>query len=99
MRGYGQKPMITQFKATNNFGQCLVLFLDAEYGCAPFVRASADIPRDRLARLRSNLCLRTAPPPYLGWGRPAQHEREFKFRDAHTRGTLTYGHSARSGSV
>jgi len=69
-------------------GRGLVL-LDAEYGCAPFVQASADIPCDKLMRLRSNLCLRTAPPPYSGSGRPAKHGRKFKFRDARTWGTPT----------
>jgi hypothetical protein len=69
-------------------GRSLVL-LDAEYGCAPFVKASADIPCDKLMRLRSNLCLRTAPSPYSGSGRPAKHGRKFKFRDARTWGTPT----------
>ncbi len=38
---------------------------DCEYGCAPFVLKTADIPADKLMRLRSNLCLWTAPaqPP------------------------------------
>lgn len=66
-----------------------VVLLDAEYGCAPFVKASADIPCDKLMRLRSNLCLRTAPPPYPGWGRPAKHGRKFNLRDARTWGTST----------
>jgi hypothetical protein len=69
-------------------GRGLVL-LDAEYGCAPFVQASADIPCDKLMRLRSNLCLWTAPPPYPGVGRPAKHGRKFEFRDARTWGTPT----------
>ena len=30
---------------------------DCEYGCAPFVLKTADIPADKLVRLRSNLCL------------------------------------------
>ena len=62
------------------------MILDAEYGCAPFINASADIPCDKLIRLRSNLCLRTAPPPYGGSGRPKVHGRKFKFRDARTWG-------------
>jgi hypothetical protein len=66
-----------------------LVLLDAEYGCAPFVKASADIPCDKLMRLRSNLCLRTAPLPYSGVGRPAKHGRKFKFRDARTWGTPT----------
>ncbi|MBI3693454.1 MAG: hypothetical protein HY238_01250 [Acidobacteria bacterium] len=63
----------------------LALF-DAEYGCAPFVNASADLPCDKLFRLRSNLCLRGAPPPYRGRGRPAKHGRKFKLTDARTWG-------------
>ncbi len=38
---------------------------DCEYGCAPFVFKTADIPADKLMRLRSNLCLWTAPPPMV----------------------------------
>lgn len=63
--------------------------LDAEYGCAPFVNQSADIPCDKLFRLRPNLCLWGPPPPYAGRGRPAVHGRKFKLRDARTRGTPT----------
>jgi hypothetical protein len=39
---------------------------DAEYGCAPFVLATADIPADKIMRLRPNLCLWGPPPPYGG---------------------------------
>ena len=46
---------------------------DSEYGCAPFVLKTADIPADKLMRLRSNLCLWGAPPPYCGKGRPCLH--------------------------
>jgi hypothetical protein len=51
---------------------------DAEYGCAPFVVATADIAADKLIRLRSNLCLWTAPPPYRGRGKPPSHGSKFK---------------------
>jgi hypothetical protein len=37
---------------------------DSEYSCAPFVLKTADIAADKLVRLRSNLCLWSAPPPY-----------------------------------
>ena len=30
---------------------------DSEYGCAPFILKTANIPSDILVRLRSNLCL------------------------------------------
>lgn len=57
---------------------------DAEYGCAPFLTATADIPADKLIRLRPNLCLWGAPAPYRGRGRPAQHGAKFKLGDATT---------------
>jgi len=63
-----------------------VVWYDAEYGCAPFVNASADIPCDKLVRLRANLCLWGAPPPYPGRGRPAKHGQKFKLSDASTWG-------------
>ncbi len=83
--------------------QRLLALFDAEYGCAPFVRQSAAIPCVKVARLRPNLVLATAPPPYRGHGRPAVHGRKFpkmaqplgmchKLRDARTWGqpTATY---------
>ena len=30
---------------------------DSEYGCAPFINQTAELPVDKLMRLRSNLCL------------------------------------------
>jgi hypothetical protein len=57
---------------------------DAEYGCAPFVLATADIPADKIVRLRPNLCLYGPPPPYSGQGRPAKHGAKFRFKDAAT---------------
>ena len=66
--------------------QRVLALFDAEYGCAPFVRASAAIPGVKLVRLRSNLVLATAPPPYRGRGRPAVHGRKFRLRDARTWG-------------
>lgn len=38
---------------------------DSEYGCAPFILKTADIKADKLMRLRSNLCLWTAPNQIL----------------------------------
>jgi hypothetical protein len=61
----------------------LALF-DAEYGCAPFIQQSADIPCDKIVRLRPNLCLRSAPPPYAGQGRPRVHGAKFKLSDPAT---------------
>lgn len=64
---------------------------DSEYGCATFVRATHDIPADKLFRLRPNLCLWGPPPPYAGRGRPAVHGPAFKLREP-----LTWGQPARS---
>ncbi|WP_269086193.1 transposase [[Phormidium ambiguum] IAM M-71] len=57
---------------------------DSEYGCAPFILKSANIPADKLIRLRSNLCLWTAPPAYSGIGRPRLHGSKFKLNDSTT---------------
>lgn len=57
---------------------------DSEYGCAPFVPATADIPADKGLRLRPNLALRRAPPPYSGKGRPRWHGEKFKWNDPTT---------------
>jgi hypothetical protein len=46
---------------------------DSEYGCALFVLKTANIAADKLMRLRSNLSLWGAPPPYCGKGRPRVH--------------------------
>lgn len=59
---------------------------DSEYGCASFVLKSADIPADKLMRLRSNRCLWGTPPPYLGKGRPRVHGEKFKLNDPTTWG-------------
>jgi len=59
---------------------------DCEYGCASFVLKTADIPADKLMRLRSNLCLWTAPPSYGGKGRPRKHGQKFKLNDSSTWG-------------
>jgi hypothetical protein len=59
---------------------------DCEYGCAPFVLKTADIPADKLVRLRSNLCVWGTPPPYSGKGRPRIHGDKFKLNDPQTWG-------------
>lgn len=57
---------------------------DSEYGCAPFILKTAEINADKLMRLRSNLCLWSAPPPYSGRGRPRIHGNKFKLNDPET---------------
>lgn len=57
---------------------------DAEYGCASFVKQTADIAADKLFRLRSNRLLYGSPPPYTGIGRPRVHGDKFKLNDITT---------------
>jgi len=57
---------------------------DAEYGCAPFLKATADIPTDKIIRLRPNLRLFGPPPAYKGRGRHPVHGNKFKFKDPAT---------------
>lgn len=57
---------------------------DAEYGCAPFLKQTADIACDKLIRLRSNRVLYGSPPPYSGTGRPRVHGDKFKLGDSTT---------------
>jgi len=57
---------------------------DSEYGCAPFVLKTANIPADILVRLRSNLCLWGEPGAYSGKGRPKKHGDKFKLNEPTT---------------
>jgi len=57
---------------------------DAEYGCAPFLLATADILSDKVIRLRPNLNLAGPPGPYKGRGRHPVHGDKFKFKDPNT---------------
>lgn len=61
---------------------------DSEYGCAPFVLKTASIKADILVRLRSNLCVWGAPPPYSGKGRPRKHGAQFKLNEPSTWGEV-----------
>ena len=63
-----------------------IVLLDAEYGCAPFVNASAHLPCDQIVRLRPNLCLWGPPPPYGGLGRYPKHGAKFKLKEPTTWG-------------
>lgn len=60
-----------------------VALYDSEYGCAPFVEATADIAADTCLRLRPNLCL-FGPPVYKGRGRRPKHGAKFKLSDPTT---------------
>ncbi len=58
---------------------------DSEYGCAAFLRATADLPADKLMRLRTNLCLEGPTKPRLhAKGQPPKHGIKFKFQDPST---------------
>lgn len=59
---------------------------DTEYGSARFANETADIPADKIVRLRLNLHLRGVPPPYSGRGRRPIHGRRFRFKDPTTWG-------------
>ena len=61
----------------------IVLF-DREYGCASLVKQTVGLAADKLMRLRSNRCLYSAPPSYLGRGRPRQHGDKCKLNDPQT---------------
>jgi len=62
-----------------------VLFLgDGEYGCAPFLKQTADISCAKLCRLRPNRVLYYAPESYQGKGRPSKHGKKFSLKDNDT---------------
>lgn len=67
-----------------NLPQRPISLWDAEYGCASFVKQTADVAADKLMRLRSNRVLYGAPPPYTGFGRPRVHGDKFKLNDPTT---------------
>jgi len=57
---------------------------DSEYGCAAFLLATADVPADKLMRLRTNLCLEGPTKPYKGRGPYPKHGIKFNFKDPAT---------------
>jgi hypothetical protein len=59
---------------------------DSEYGCANFVKMTAEINADKLMRLRPNRCLFAEPPEYQGKGRPKKHGDKMKLSDPTTWG-------------
>lgn len=66
-----------------------IVTYDSEYGNASFIKQTAGIAADLLLRLRSNMCLWGAPPPYSGKGRPKVHGDKFKLADSSTWGEPT----------
>jgi hypothetical protein len=68
----------------NQLGMRAISLWDAEYGCAPFLLATADIPTDKIIRLRPNLNLAGPPGRYKGRGRHPIHGDKFKFKDPQT---------------
>lgn len=76
-----------------HLGQRPVALYDSEYGCAPFVEATADIAADTLMRLRPNLCL-FGPPVYKGRGRRPKHGAKFKLSAPTTWSTPLATHEA-----
>ena len=53
------------------------------------VLKTSNIKADILVRLRSNLCLWGAPPPYSGKGRPRKHGDKFKLNEPSTWSEVT----------
>lgn len=75
-KGISQLRRVTQALAVRP-----VSLWDSEYGNATFVNGSADIPADKVIRLRPNICLWGPPPPYSGRGRRPVHGAKFKLKD------------------
>ena len=71
-------------KVSSHLPSRAVSLWDSEYGCAPFVNQTAELPVDKLMRRRSNLCLWGPPPAYGGRGRPKVHGARFKLNDPTT---------------
>jgi hypothetical protein len=66
---------------------------DSEYGCAAFLKQTADIPADKVIRLRTNLCLVGPPGPYKGRGPYPKHGAKFNFKDESTWWAPDEGHA------
>jgi hypothetical protein len=58
---------------------------DSEYGSAVFLLATADVPADKLIRLRTNLCLEGPTKPHRSkYGLAPKHGIPFNFKDPTT---------------
>lgn len=75
----GQLRQVCQY-----FSQRPITLWDAEYGCAAFLQQTADVPADKVIRLRTNLCLVGPPGPYKGHGPHPIHGQKFKLKDENT---------------
>jgi hypothetical protein len=83
-----QKPVLLATRQLRQVYELLqqrfLCLLDSEYGCATFLSATADLPIDRLFRLRTNLCLEGPTKPRKPKGAPPKHGIPFKFKDPTT---------------
>ncbi|MDJ0519363.1 MAG: transposase [Trichodesmium sp. MO_231.B1] len=61
-----------------------IVVVDSQYGCASFVKQTADIPCDQLMRLSSNRCFYGEPMITHGRGRPRLHGDKFKLNEPQT---------------
>jgi hypothetical protein len=83
-----QKPIETAAQQLRKVCQPLTVrplsLWDSEYGTAVFLRATAEVPADKLLRLRSNLCLEGPTKPRKPKGSPPKHGIKFNFKDPTT---------------
>jgi hypothetical protein len=77
---------VRQVRAALPASQRIVALYDSQYGCVPFLAATADVEVITLVRLRPNLRLYQVPPPYAGRGRRPTHGPPFKLKDPATWG-------------
>jgi hypothetical protein len=68
------------------FAQRPIAVWDSEYGVADFLLQTADLPVDKVIRLRGNLSLRRAPGAYKGRGPYPKHGPKLNFKDPTTQG-------------
>ena len=84
-----QKPVLKGSQQLKTVCQSLkvrpLTLWDSEYGCAVFLKATADLPADKIFRLRGNLSLEGSPKVYAGRGPHPKHGAKFNFKDPATR--------------
>ncbi len=84
-----QKPIVTASEQLRQACQQLkerpISLWDSEYASASFLKATQDIPADKIIRLRTNLHLETATTKaYCGRGKRPTHGEKFKLKDPQT---------------